>query len=188
MEKSESIKNLAAGLAKFHSVMGKVVKSANNPFFKSKYAPLPDILEAIAEPLQEAGLTFSQIPSGDTLCTILVHVESGEWLQGCYAMHPVKSDPQSIGSAITYARRYALGAILGLNIDEDDDGNQSSGKAPQKPVQQPQQPERKTITDEAFKRLCDRITAGEYDAFDKAMQTLALSPQQERHLKTLLPK
>jgi hypothetical protein len=129
MNKSDSIKNIAAALQLFHLKMGKVSKSANNPFFKSKYAPLPDILEAIADPLDESGLTFSQFPDGDSLTTILMHPESGEWIEASYSMHPVKSDPQSVGSAITYARRYALGAILALNIDEDDDGNKASAPA-----------------------------------------------------------
>ena len=129
MNKSDSIKNIAAALQLFHLKMGKVSKSANNPFFKSKYAPLPDILEAISDPLDESGLTFSQFPDGDSLTTILMHPESGEWIEAAYSMHPVKSDPQSVGSAITYARRYALGAILALNIDEDDDGNKASAPA-----------------------------------------------------------
>ena len=132
MNKSDSIKNIAAALQLFHLKMGKVSKSANNPFFKSKYAPLPDILEAISEPLDESGLTFSQFPDGDSLTTILMHPESGEWIEASYSMHPVKSDPQSVGSAITYARRYALGAILALNIDEDDDGNKASAPEPTK--------------------------------------------------------
>jgi hypothetical protein len=129
MNKSDSIKNIAAALQLFHLKMGKVSKSANNPFFKSKYAPLPDILAAISDPLDESGLTFSQFPDGDSLTTILMHPESGEWMEASYSMHPVKSDPQSVGSAITYARRYALGAILALNIDEDDDGNKASAPA-----------------------------------------------------------
>jgi hypothetical protein len=131
MNKSDSIKNIAAAIATFHIHCGKVAKSADNPFFKSKYAPLPEILEAIAEPLKQAKLSFAQFPDGDSLTTILMHPESGEWMEASYAMHPVKSDPQAVGSAITYARRYALGAILGLNIDEDDDGNKASAPAPQ---------------------------------------------------------
>lgn len=134
MNKSNELKNIAKALAKFHASMGKVSKSANNPFFKSKYAPLPEILEAISEPLQGAGLTFSQFPDGDSLTTILIHVESGEFLEASYSIHPVKFDPQAVGSAITYARRYALGSILALNIDEDDDGNKASQPTPSQPA------------------------------------------------------
>ena len=126
MEKSESIKELCTALVKFHSEVGKVKKAATNPFFKSKYANLSSILDIIEAPLCEAGLSFVQFPIGENeLQTVLMHT-SGEWMQGSYKMKPTKNDPQGLGSAITYQRRYALGAILGLNIDEDDDGNAAS--------------------------------------------------------------
>lgn len=136
MEKSSSLVNIAKALGVFHGKIGKIKKDANNPFFKSKYATLSNILDCIQEPLIESGLVFSQMPTqGNTLTTILVHSDSGEYLQGSYDMTPTKQDPQAIGSAITYARRYALGAILGLNIDDDDDGNAAS-QPQQKQVQQ----------------------------------------------------
>jgi len=97
----------------------------------------PSILEAIQKPLEESGLCFSQMPDGEGLTTLLIHSESGEYLQSTYKMAPVKTDPQSLGSAITYARRYALGAILGLNIDTDDDGNTASNLAPKPTTQSP---------------------------------------------------
>lgn len=127
MEKSESIKNIAKALQVFHDAMGVIYKTEENPFFKSKYAGLGTVLTAIKEPLQKAGLVFSQFPNGENeLTSILMHPESGEWIQGTYKMTPAKNDPQGQGSVITYQRRYALGAILGLNIDEDDDGNSAS--------------------------------------------------------------
>lgn len=128
MEKSESIKNIALALVKFHTNVGTVNKGSNNPFFKSKYAALPDILSEIHQPLLDAGLVLSQHPTGNHgLTTILIHAESGEYLQDTYEMTPTKNDPQGIGSCITYQRRYAVGAVLSLNIDEDDDGNNASG-------------------------------------------------------------
>ena len=123
MIKSESIKEIAKALGLFQIKMQPLKKDATNPFFKSKYVTLNNILENIEIPLQECELTFTQFPDGDCLTTLLIHIPSGEYLQACYQLHPVKQDPQSIGSAITYARRYALGAILGLAIDEDDDAN-----------------------------------------------------------------
>jgi hypothetical protein len=140
MEKSNSIQNLASALAVFHTKVAKIAKTDNNPFFKSKYAALPSILEAIQKPLEESKLVFSQLPDEEYLTTILIHIESGEYLQSSYKMNATKQDPQSIGSAITYARRYALGAILGLNIDEDDDGNKASEPRPQTNYSLPQQP------------------------------------------------
>lgn len=126
MTKSESISNLAKALSCFQVKVETIRKTANNPFFKSKYAPLPEILEAITKPLNECGLTFSQMPDGESLTTILIHCESGEFLQSSYPLHPIKNDPQAFGSAITYARRYAISAILCLNVDDDDDGNKAT--------------------------------------------------------------
>ena len=126
MQKSESIKNMAEALVTFHVKVDKISKDAANPFFKSKYASLSNILDAINTPLNESGLSFVQFPTGDHgLTTILMHT-SGEYLQAEYTMRPTKDDPQGLGSAITYQRRYALSSILGLNIDDDDDANAAS--------------------------------------------------------------
>lgn len=126
IEHSESIKEIATALCKFHSEVGKIKKENTNPFFKSKYADLSSILDVIEEPLHKNGLSFVQFPVGENgMMTMLMHT-SGEWMKGSYTMKPTKNDPQGLGSVITYQRRYALGAILGLNIDEDDDGNAAS--------------------------------------------------------------
>ncbi len=124
---STEIKAISQALMIFQHNVETVKKDATNPFFKSTYASLKNILEVIANPLENAGLVFAQFPDGENgLTTILMHPESGEFMRSTFNMHIVKNDPQSMGSAITYARRYALGAILGLNIDEDDDGNKAS--------------------------------------------------------------
>lgn len=131
MNKSESIKEIGKALGAFHKIMRVVGKSETNPFFKSKYASLATILTAIKEPLDGAGLVFTQFPTGENeMTTTIIHPASGEWMSGTFKMTPSKNDPQGQGSVITYQRRYALGAILGLNIDEDDDGNQASTPAP----------------------------------------------------------
>lgn len=130
MEKSESIKNIATALVKFQTLVGKIKKDSNNPFFKSKYADLSGILDSIHQPLIDCALTVNQFPTGKhELTTIVIHGESGEYLMSTYEMTPVKNDPQGLGSCITYQRRYALGAALSLNIDEDDDGNKASGNS-----------------------------------------------------------
>lgn len=135
MNKSDSIKNIAEALCKFQSEIESISKDAENPFFKSSYASLPAIIEATREPLAKHGLSYAQFPSGDSeLDTILMHT-SGEWISASFAMKPVDQKPQSVGSAITYARRYALCAILGLQVD-DDDGNEAS-KPEAKPASKP---------------------------------------------------
>ena len=128
MEKSETINKLTAALVKFQSMMLKVGKDSINPHFKNRYASLSTIIEATQKPLADCGLAIIQLPEGENcLRTMLVH-ESGEFISESYRMTPSKNDPQGLGSAITYQRRYALGAILNLNIDEDDDGNQASAR------------------------------------------------------------
>lgn len=132
MEKSPTITNLAKALILFHVKVDKVKKDAKNPFFKSSYATLDAVLEAIETPLNESGLAFAQFPSGQYgLTTILIHAESGEFLESEYFMEPAKKDPQGAGSVITYQRRYALTSILGL-AQEDDDANTGThgGKTP----------------------------------------------------------
>lgn len=127
MNRSETISNLASSLVKFQSTVGKIKKEANNPFFKSSYASLPNVLDSIREPLAANNLSFVQFPSGaHGLTTVLMH-GSGEFISDTYEMRPAKDDPQGRGSAITYQRRYALASILGLSIDDDDDGNTASG-------------------------------------------------------------
>lgn len=127
--------NLTKALAVFHKEMGNVKKESENPYFKSSYAGLDSILPAIKEPLEKAGLTFTQIPTGEnSLITMIIHAESGESIQGEYSMKPVKDDPQGRGSCLTYMRRYALVAMLGLNTESDDDGNEASKAPKKKPV------------------------------------------------------
>jgi hypothetical protein len=129
MNKSESIKNIAGALVNFQATVSKVSKEANNPFFKSKYASLANILDTIQKPLSECGLAITQFPDGNALTTIILHAESGEWMESSYVMPVAKqNDPQAMGSAITYARRQSIGSILNLNIDDDDDGEKAMGR------------------------------------------------------------
>jgi hypothetical protein len=131
MEKSQSITNLTQGLAKFHAMVGKISKDAKNPFFKSNYASLPHIITEVSEPLEKAGLILSQFPNGDGLTTMLIHAETGEYISATYTLQVVRqNDPQAQGSAISYARRYAITSILNLAISDDD------GEAASRPVRQ----------------------------------------------------
>lgn len=145
MNKSESIKNLAAALAKFQSEVKNPTNSADNPFFKSKYAPLNEILNDVRPLLSKHGLSVLQSPGGDgnniTVTTLLMH-ESGEWIESQeLVLKADKPTAQGAGSAITYARRYALSAVLGISSEDDDDGNHASGNnfnEKSKPVDIPQ--------------------------------------------------
>jgi hypothetical protein len=134
-------KNIAAALAKFQSICPKVIKDSTNPHLKSRYAGLDSVLPTIKGPLAEAGLTFTQSPfiaenGAPILKTTITHIESGEFIQSIMPLLLVKQDSQALGSAITYARRYSLVSMLGLDVaDEDDDGHAASAPA-QAPRQQ----------------------------------------------------
>jgi len=130
MNKSTTIGELAKALICFHVKVDSIKKDAKNPFFKSTYASLPNILEAINEPLNESGLALTMFPTDENgLYCLLIHAESGEWIESTYTMRPVKETPQDKGSCLTYQRRYCISSILNLQIDDcmkDDDGNTAS--------------------------------------------------------------
>ncbi len=130
--RSVEIKDLAAALSKAQGEIGGAKKGAENPFFKSKYADLHSVKEAIREPFAKNGLSVLQRPYGKTgIETLLIH-SSGQWMSGGkLEIAPGKQDAHGIGSAITYARRYTLMAVAGV-APEDDDGNAAVGKSGEK--------------------------------------------------------
>jgi hypothetical protein len=131
MNKSENIGELAAALCKAQTKMKSAVKDKANPFFKSSYADLSSVWDACKAELAANGLAISQHPTTDStgsviVETVLIH-SSGQWMSSALAMKPTKNDPQAYGSAITYARRYALAAVVGV-VTDDDDGNEASDR------------------------------------------------------------
>ena len=134
MNKSESIAGLAAALAKAQGAMKGAVKDSANPFFKSKYADLASVVEAIRAAFSANGLSYIQtVQSSDIdevrVETMILH-SSGEWIScGVLALPVSKNDAQGYGSALTYARRYSLSAAVGV-APEDDDGNAAVAAKP----------------------------------------------------------
>lgn len=133
MKHSDSISKIAPAMVKFNQQVGRIEKDASNPFLKNKYATLDQIIDAVRPILAELGMFLSQSTgTGEdgavTVTTRLTH-ESGEWMEtDPLTMKPSKqNDPQQVGSAITYARRYSLTSFLSLNTGEDDDANSASG-------------------------------------------------------------
>lgn len=146
MQRSEQIGALAAALAKAQGDIKSAAKATRNTFYNSSYADLAAVMEACRVPLSKNGIAVIQSTQYDTngkwIETILVH-SSGEWVSSHYPVKPVKDDPQGMGSAVTYARRYALMALVGIVADDDDDGNAASsvtngnGQPRPAPVQEP---------------------------------------------------
>lgn len=137
MKHSETLSKLATALVKAQADIKFATKDANNPFFKSKYADLPAVIEAIKPALNKSGISFLQVVVPEGVETMLLH-ESGEYISGITPVVVAKqNDPQALGSAITYAKRYGLQAIVGVPADVDDDGEGAMGRAEAKSAPAP---------------------------------------------------
>ena len=133
MNKSENIAALAAALVKAQAQMSGAKKTAKNPFFKSTYANLEEVIHCVKEPFADNDLAFVQFPiTGEDRAgveTIIMH-SSGEWVSSEFTLKCVKHDPQGMGSAITYARRYGLQSAAGIPSEDDDANAATQQKAP----------------------------------------------------------
>ena len=144
MLKSEQINELAAALAKAQGQIEGAKKSSSNPFFKSKYADLAECWNTCREALTANEISVIQMPeeineNGRLNITTMLAHSSGQYISSTLTMTVTKLDPQAIGSAITYGRRYALAAMGGL-AQEDDDGEKAMArqeKKDKKPVESP---------------------------------------------------
>lgn len=149
--------------------IGKVTKNANNPHFKKSYADLNAIIEAVEPILLENGLLLLQPIQGNSVCTQIIDIDSGDKVESCMEL-PAGLNPQQQGSAITYYRRYTLQSTLSLQA-VDDDGTAASKSTPTK----------SPITDE---RLADALTAIEKGTYslDKLKDQFSLTKEQEAKL------
>lgn len=125
MNRSDSLKEIAPALVKAQTKIKAALKDSTNPHFRSKYADLSSVVDAVKAPLLECGISFLQgvhdAEGGVAVETMLLHT-SGEWISSTLRIPAVKQDAQGYGSAITYGRRYGLQSMCGVPA-EDDDGN-----------------------------------------------------------------
>ncbi len=130
MHTSEQLNELAPALARAQGEITGALKDSANPFFKSKYADLASCWDACRSALTKNGLSVAQVTTVTDgklyLLTRLLH-DSGQWIEGQTPVTPKDDTPQAMGSALTYSRRYALTAMVGV-AQVDDDGNAGSGK------------------------------------------------------------
>lgn len=121
--KSPQINELALALSKVQAELKGAQKDSENPFFKSKYADLQSVWDSCRGLLAKNGLavaqTFEPLENKIIIVTALLH-QSGQWIESRLAMPPLKQDPQAYGSAISYGRRYALAAMIGIYQTDDD--------------------------------------------------------------------
>jgi hypothetical protein len=130
------MKELFNSVSNFQAECPKISKDANNPFFKgSKYATLPHILSIITPILKKNGLLIVQPVMNNCVVTKLIHIETGQTIESVYdILCKDATNPQQLGSGVSYARRYSISSILNLNIDDDDDGNAATGNVAPKQV------------------------------------------------------
>lgn len=134
-------KNLAEALAAFQAECPTLPKDATNPHFRSKFTPLDTIVERVSPLLTKHGLSWSAFPcfgpDGSPALRYALRHTSGDVESDVMPLLVTKNDPQGMGSALTYARRYALSSVLNLVSDDDDDGNGSSRPQAQRQQQRP---------------------------------------------------
>ena len=164
------MKNLYLKLAEVKREVGKVSKNSKNPHFKNTYADLNALIDAVEPILLEKGLLMLQPIQNGNVTTIIIDCESSESIQSAIAL-PVLNDPQKLGSAITYFRRYTLQSLLSLQA-EDDDGNKASAPA-----------KKQTLTTEAAMLNAELKTP-----LEAMLQTFAMTAEQQEKYKQLLNK
>lgn len=135
IETSETTAALDEALAKAQGEIEAAAKDKVNPAFRSKYADLTSVWDAIRPALSKHGIAVTQWPVHSTdnrvhIVTRLAH--KGEWIRAAFSVPVGKPDAHGYGSAVTYAKRYTLAAAVGVVADDDDDGNAASGKPPRK--------------------------------------------------------
>jgi len=175
--KSDSIKEIASALCKAQKEMDYAKKDGRNPFFKSSYATLESIIEIFKEFFSPQGLAFTHLPKiedGEPVIEVFLIHQSGEWLSGVYKITSVKQDPQGIGSAMTYARRYSLQSITGIVADDDDDAESAQGRGKEegkkKPLEKKEEKSQKTKVDtciDAFSVVLEKAVSQQWSAFLK---------------------
>lgn len=175
MQTSETINELATALAKAQGQFNPASKDAENEAFKrggkaSKYADISAVWEAIRKPLSDNGLSVIQqpvrAPDGLAITTRILHA-SGQWIEFDALTVPfAKPDAHGVGSATTYARRFALCAALGIVADDDDDGNAAAGK------QAVSAPELNAPAAPGTRKLSKPQARPEYDALVKELQAI----------------
>lgn len=184
MKTSEGISSIAAALLKAQQEITFAAKDSKNPAFKSTYANLESVIEAIKGPLNTHGIVFMQtfspsLPGFLALSTRLLHT-SGEWIEDEMTVPLQKNDAQGYGSAATYSRRYALAAITGL-YQADDDGQEAAKPQPKAPA--------KVNLVPFLKEMDACATVGELqEAFAHAWKESAGNPSIKAHYDSLKAK
>lgn len=159
---SDALDKFAPAFRAAQGDMTGVHKDRVNPHFKNRYATFESVCDTIRPVLGTHGLSWSQHPGpfdeGCIAITTRIMHDSGQWLESTFQMPVAKQDPQGTGSAISYALRYTLMAIMGLPPTDDDDGEAAMPKPAAKPVAKPKAQSRDLYSElEAEIRACKSV-------------------------------
>jgi hypothetical protein len=178
-EQNEEVVKVSGLYPKLHAAkqkIGKVVKNANNPHFKKSYADINALVESVEPILLENGLLLIQPIEQGLVSTLIIDIESGEKVVSSMRLPDIQ-DPQKVGSAVTYYRRYTLQSLLSLQAEDDDANSASATVKNTKP----------TISQERFENGLTKITNGEMtpDQFKQALSGYQLTDLQTKALLLL---
>ena len=182
MEKSETIGKLTLALSKVQAQLKPAKENSKNPFFKSSYADLGAVWDSVRKLLAENELAIIQMPTDvGGLTTILSH-SSGEYMSSTMYI-PSKEDAHGVGSAISYARRYALASVVGV-VTGDDDGNGAvKGSSPKSTTTSKSKPK---LTDTQYKGMMKAIEEGKGSVVEQKMGGYTMTKTQEEKLNKIL--
>ena len=162
IETSADTAKLDAALAKAQGEFPAAIKDSNNPAFKTKYADLSAIMEAIRPALAKHGLSLTQWPvhSEDNRVHMVTRIaHAGEWIRGTFSMPCDKQNAHGYGSIITYLRRYCAGSCLGVITDLDDDGNAASSRPTPPPAKAEPAKPAESLADTMLRRFNEAETS-----------------------------
>ena len=183
MEKSETIGKLSLALSVVQKQLKPAVENSKNPFFKSKYADLGSVWDSVRKLLAENELVIIQMPTDvGGLTTILSH-SSGEFISSTMYI-PAKEDAHGVGSAISYARRYALASFVGV-VTEDDDGNNAVKGGSAKSTT-PKSKSKPKLTDKQYKDMMKAIEDGKADFVEQRMSNYIITKIQKQKLDSCI--
>ena len=171
-------KTLQTQLLEFQKKVNVIKKDSKNPHFKNTYASLTQIISEVKPLLSECGIVLTQPLINGNVSTFLTY--GSEVLESSLPL-PVGLQPQPLGSAITYFRRYTLASLLALEID-DDDANEATKKEPVKPFQATAT-ELPALDDKRFLKMLEAIAKGDTMIVKVAMQNYTLLKEQKDELE-----
>jgi hypothetical protein len=195
MYHSENLNELATSLSAYQAEAKNPANTAKNPFLKNRYAPLNDILNMVRPELARQGLSISQLVGGEDrvgVTTILLHT-SGQWISDTISLTPDSSKglstAQNAGVVITYLRRYAVQAILGISGEDDTDGHEADTTTDKPAVKpKPAQPNIAKQIKDAIAKIYEPSVSDGFRDEAKAAYDLGDCPERAKRYEGLLTR